>query len=75
MFFFFLLKYQNIELNDLFLLALERNQVEFVKLFLDHDFSLTDLFRNKDKLLALYMNEVNKRTLYWTFDHYIKNWF
>ena len=28
-----------------------------MKLFLDHDFSLTDLFRKNDKLLTLYMNE------------------
>jgi hypothetical protein len=39
----------------LFLAALERNQVAFVKLFLDHDFSLTDLFRHNDKLLLLYL--------------------
>ncbi|CAF2711036.1 unnamed protein product [Rotaria sp. Silwood2] len=43
----------NIDLNDLFLLALRRNQVEFVKLFLDHDFSLTVLFRDINKLLTL----------------------
>ncbi|CAF0985618.1 unnamed protein product, partial [Rotaria sordida] len=47
----------NIDLNDLFLLALIRNQTAFVKLFLDHDFSLTDLFRDVDKLLTLYNHE------------------
>jgi hypothetical protein len=46
-------------LNDLFSLALDRNQLGFVKLFLDHDFSLTDLFRNNEKLLTLYINEIN----------------
>ncbi|CAF4493127.1 unnamed protein product, partial [Rotaria sp. Silwood2] len=50
----------NIDLNDLFLLALRRNQVEFVKLFLDHDFSLTVLFRDINKLLTLYDHDVNE---------------
>ena len=50
--------HQNIELHDLFTLALDRNQTAFVKLFLDHDFSLTDLFRNNEKLLNLYMNDI-----------------
>ncbi|CAF0905041.1 unnamed protein product [Rotaria sordida] len=47
----------NIDLNDLFLLALVRNQTAFVELFLEHDFSLTDLFRDVDKLLTLYNYE------------------
>ena len=46
--------YKKIELNDLFTTALLNNQIKFVKLFLDHDFSLTDLFRHEDKLLELY---------------------
>jgi hypothetical protein len=41
-------------------LALDRNQLSFVKLFLDHDFSLTDLFRNHEKLLALYVNHMKE---------------
>lgn len=45
-------------LQDLFTLALDRNQISFVKLFLDHDFSLTDLFRKNDKLLGLYMSDI-----------------
>ncbi|CAF3539975.1 unnamed protein product [Rotaria socialis] len=48
----------NIDLNDLFLTALKNNQTEFVKLFLDHDFSLTDLFRDTAQLLALYPTEL-----------------
>ncbi|CAF2946088.1 unnamed protein product [Rotaria sp. Silwood2] len=47
--------WEKIDLKELFLLALKRNQIEFVKLFLDHDFSLTDLFRNKNEFLRLYM--------------------
>ena len=45
--------------------ALQRNQIEFVKLFLDHDFSLTDVFRDNDKLPLLYehtLDEVNRST-------------
>ncbi|CAF4817676.1 unnamed protein product [Rotaria sp. Silwood1] len=48
-------------LNDLFEIALIRSQIEFVKLFLDHDFSLTDLFRNNDKLSSLYKNSMSKK--------------
>ncbi|CAF4614262.1 unnamed protein product [Rotaria sp. Silwood1] len=48
-----------IDLNDLFLSALKRDQVAFVKLFLDHDFSLTVLFRNIDRLVDLYDHVVN----------------
>ncbi|CAF1439584.1 unnamed protein product [Rotaria sp. Silwood1] len=47
-------------LNDLFELALNRSQTAFVKLFLDHDFSLTDLFRNNDKLSLLYKSSMSK---------------
>ncbi|CAF1177228.1 unnamed protein product [Didymodactylos carnosus] len=43
-----------IDLNKLFITALERNQVNFIKLFLEHDFSLTSLFENYDKLSVLY---------------------
>jgi len=45
-------------LNDLFVKALVRNQVEFVELFLEHDFSLEDLCRNCNTLSILYKNEV-----------------
>ncbi|CAF4435607.1 unnamed protein product [Rotaria sp. Silwood2] len=48
-------------LKDLFEIALNRNQTEFVKLFLDHDFSLTDLFQNHDKFLLLYQNSMTQR--------------
>ncbi|CAF1572668.1 unnamed protein product [Didymodactylos carnosus] len=43
-----------INLNALFLTALERNQPAFVRLFLDHDFSLTVLFHDNSNLLDLY---------------------
>jgi hypothetical protein len=59
--------WEKIDLNDLFSYALDRNQTQFVKLFLDHDFSLTDLFGNNDKLLTLYMNgmkEVRERVFF-----------
>ncbi|CAF0852590.1 unnamed protein product [Rotaria sordida] len=46
-----------VDLNDLFEMALVRNQINFVQLFLDHDFSLVDLFDNHDKLVTLYKNE------------------
>ncbi|CAF4182337.1 unnamed protein product, partial [Rotaria sordida] len=52
--------WENMELNDLFELALNRSQTEFVKLFLDHDFSLTDLFRNNNKLALLYKNSMKE---------------
>ncbi|CAF4169862.1 unnamed protein product, partial [Rotaria sordida] len=41
----------NIDLNDLFLLALKRNQADFVELFLYHDFPLSDLFSDIDRLM------------------------
>jgi hypothetical protein len=44
----------------MFELALSRNQTEFVKLLLDHDFSLTDAFRNSEKLPLLYMNTMDE---------------
>ncbi|CAF1459500.1 unnamed protein product, partial [Rotaria sordida] len=46
-----------INLNDLFFKALVRNQTSFVQLFLDHDFTLNDLFKNTDQLWKLYENE------------------
>ncbi|CAF3794930.1 unnamed protein product [Rotaria sp. Silwood1] len=46
-----------VDLNDLFEMALVRNQISFVQLFLDHDFSLVDFFENHDKLVTLYKNE------------------
>ncbi|CAF1256388.1 unnamed protein product [Adineta steineri] len=52
--------WEKINLNDMFELALSRNQTEFVKLFLDHDFSLTDVFRNNGKLPLLYMNTMEE---------------
>lgn len=44
----------------MFELALSRNQTEFVKLFLDNDFSLTDVFRNQHILPSLYMNSTSE---------------
>ncbi|CAF4305170.1 unnamed protein product, partial [Rotaria sordida] len=41
----------------LFFKALIRNQINFVQLFLDHDFPLNDLFKNTDQLWKLYENE------------------
>jgi len=62
-------------LNDLFLNALERNQVPFVKLFLDRDFSLTEVFRNNDTLFELYrrslkdyVNYEMKHFIFYKFD-------
>ncbi|CAF1410497.1 unnamed protein product, partial [Rotaria sordida] len=54
--------WENIDLRELFLLALERNQIEFIKLFLDHDCSLTNIFRNSYELANLYM--VHKKEPY-----------
>ncbi|CAF4855404.1 unnamed protein product [Rotaria sp. Silwood1] len=54
----------NIDLNDLFLLALKRNQAEFVELFLYHDFPLSDLFRNIDTLIALYTYKNNENDIF-----------
>ncbi|CAF1659112.1 unnamed protein product, partial [Adineta steineri] len=48
-----------IDLNDLFEKALVENQVNFIQLFLDHDFSINDLFHNTNKLVDLYENEFN----------------
>jgi hypothetical protein len=50
--------FQKINLNNLFEKSLIRNQIDFVQLFLDHDFSLDDLFKNNNKLLMLYKNEI-----------------
>jgi hypothetical protein len=44
----------------MFELALTRDQTDFVKLFLDHDFSLTNVFRNHEKLLYLYLSAKNE---------------
>ncbi|CAF1106758.1 unnamed protein product, partial [Didymodactylos carnosus] len=49
-------------LNTLFSIALERNQTEFVQLFLDHDFSLTDLFHDNSNLLNLYIKLISTQT-------------
>ncbi|CAF3935258.1 unnamed protein product [Rotaria sordida] len=46
-----------INLNDLFFKVVIRNQRSFVQLFLNHDFSLNDLFKNTDQLRKLYGNE------------------
>ncbi|CAF2960103.1 unnamed protein product [Rotaria sp. Silwood2] len=54
----------NIDLNDLFLLALKRNQAEFVELFLYHDFPLSDLFSNIDTLIALYTDKNNENDIF-----------
>ncbi len=48
----------------MFELALRRNQTGFVKLFLDNDFSLTDVFRNKHILPSLYTNNMSEVQLY-----------
>ena len=46
--------YLKIYLHDLFKRALHNDQVAFVKLFLDHDFSLTDFFRDQEEFVTLY---------------------
>ncbi|CAF1272530.1 unnamed protein product [Adineta steineri] len=46
-----------INLNGLFFKALMRNQTSFIQLFLDHDFSLNNLFQNPIQLLRLYQNQ------------------
>lgn len=38
----------------MFIRALRRDQIEFVNLFLDHDFSLMDVFDNTNVLRSLY---------------------
>ncbi|CAF1291794.1 unnamed protein product [Rotaria magnacalcarata] len=45
-------------LIGLFEKALNRKQTDFVKLFLDHDFPLTNLYRDQSKLLSLYKNSM-----------------
>ncbi|CAF1418808.1 unnamed protein product [Adineta ricciae] len=49
--------WMKINLNDLFYKALIRNQTSFIQLFLEHDYSLNDLFQNSNQLLILYQNE------------------
>ncbi|CAF3846657.1 unnamed protein product, partial [Adineta steineri] len=49
--------WKTIDLNDLFEKALIQNRIDFVQLFLDHDFQLEDFFKNTNKLLMLYKNE------------------
>ncbi|CAF1325866.1 unnamed protein product, partial [Rotaria sordida] len=49
--------WKTIDLDDLFEKALLQNQINFVQLFLDHDFPLNDLYDNTNKLLNLYKNE------------------
>ena len=51
---------QNMDINDMFELALTRVQTDFVKLFLEHDFSLTEVFRNKQLLPSLYMSSLKE---------------
>ncbi|CAF5025409.1 unnamed protein product, partial [Rotaria sp. Silwood1] len=46
-------------LNDLFERALTNSRTEFVKLFLDHDFPLTDFIRKNSKLPLLYKNSMS----------------
>ena len=45
-------------LTHLFERALIENRIQFVQLFLDHDFSLEDFFDHPGKLLNLYQLEV-----------------
>jgi len=47
-------------LEDLFLLALNRGQLEFVKLFLDNDFSVSNAFRNRQALPLLYLRAMKQ---------------
>ena len=44
----------------MFEVALQRNQIEFVKLFLDHDLSLSDVFRDAAKLPSLYQINIEE---------------
>ncbi|CAF4658237.1 unnamed protein product, partial [Rotaria sp. Silwood2] len=46
----------NINLRELFILALSRNRTAFVELFLDHDSSLMNIFNFPSELRELYMN-------------------
>ncbi|CAM4760304.1 unnamed protein product [Rotaria magnacalcarata] len=50
--------WKNPMLIGLFEKALNRKQTDFVKLFLDHDFPLTNLYRDQSKLLSLYKNSM-----------------
>ncbi|CAM4879980.1 unnamed protein product [Rotaria socialis] len=50
--------WKNPLLTDLFEKALNRKQTDFVKLFLDHDFPLTNIFGSQSKLLLLYENSM-----------------
>ena len=43
----------------MFIKALLRDQIEFVKLFLDNDFSLMAVFDNEEVLQSLYDNDTN----------------
>ncbi|CAF1365162.1 unnamed protein product, partial [Rotaria sordida] len=54
----------NIYLNDLFLLALKRNQAKFVELFLYHDFPLSDLFNDIGTLIDLYTYRKNENDIF-----------
>ncbi|CAF3978895.1 unnamed protein product [Rotaria magnacalcarata] len=53
--------WKNPLLIDLFEKALNRKQTDFVKLFLDHDFPLTNLYRDQKKLFSLYESSMEKR--------------
>lgn len=44
----------------MFELALTRVQTDFVKLFLEHDFPLTGIFRNRQLLPSLYMRSIKE---------------
>ncbi|CAF3703303.1 unnamed protein product [Rotaria socialis] len=50
--------WENEELTSLFEIALNRNQGDFVKLFLDRYTPLTALFQNNNKLALLYANSM-----------------
>lgn len=52
--------FQKVNTNKMFLVALKRNQIEFVKLFLDNDLSLTEAFRNDPNLENLYQETQDK---------------
>ncbi|CAF2112637.1 unnamed protein product [Rotaria magnacalcarata] len=53
--------WKNPMLIDLFEKALNRKETDFVKLFLDHDFPLTNLYRDQKKLFSLYETSMEKR--------------
>lgn len=52
---------QGINLKHEFILALQHDQIEFVKLLLDHDFALNDLFQTGDDICSLYKICINKQ--------------